>query len=77
MAQDEQQQSQGQQGQEQEASPEQQLARALTDIRKVQNMIELSYPNQGNAIHMLREAGDLVWSEIQRHQQQSQQQSSG
>jgi hypothetical protein len=66
------QQQQGQQGQ----SPEQRLARALTDVRKVQNMMEMNYPDQGNAISMLREAGDLVWSEIKRYQQ-AQQQSSG
>lgn len=69
------QQDQQQQGQ-QEQSPEQRLAQALTDIRKVQNMMEMQYPDQGSAISMLREAGDLVWSEIKRYQQ-SQQQSSG
>lgn len=68
---------QQQQQQQQEPSPEQRLGRALTDIRKVQNMMELSYPDQGNAIHMLREAGDLVWSEIKRTQQQAQQQNAG
>ena len=57
----------------QQQSPAQQLARAVTNIRKVQNMVELNYPNQGDAIHMLREAGDLVWAEIQRMQQQGQQ----
>lgn len=82
MTQGNQQQSQQQQGQQQqgqqqqEQSPEQRLARALTDVRKVQNMMEMNYPDQGNAIHMLREAGDLVWSEIKRLQQ-AQQQSSG
>ncbi|MCA1717618.1 MAG: hypothetical protein LC781_12615 [Actinobacteria bacterium] len=60
--------------QQQQQSPAQQLARAVTNIRKVQNMVELNYPNQGNAIHMLREAGDLVWAEIQRMQQQQGQQ---
>lgn len=73
------QQQQAQQQQQQEQSPEQKLARALADIRKVQNMIEMSYPDQGNEIHMLREAGDLVWGEVKRLQQQKaqQQQSSG
>jgi hypothetical protein len=61
-----------QQGQQQ-ASPLQVLGRALTDIRKVQNMLELNYPDQGDAIKMQREAGDLIWHEIQRLQQQSQQ----
>ena len=61
-------------GNQQQQSPAQQLARAVTNIRKVQNMVELNYPNQGDAIHMLREAGDLVWAEIQRMQQQQGQQ---
>jgi hypothetical protein len=60
-----------QQGQQQ-ANPLQVLGRALTDIRKVQNLLELKYPDQGDAIKMQREAGDLIWHEIQR-QQQSQQ----
>lgn len=50
------------------------LGRALTDIRKVQNLLELNYPDQGDAIKQQREAGDLVWKEIQRLQQQEQQQ---
>ena len=65
--------SQGDQQQgQQEPSPLQLLGRALTDIRKVQNLLELNYPDQGDAIKMQREAGDLVWSEIQRLQQQQQ-----
>ena len=60
-------------GQQQQQSPTQRLARALSDIRKVQNMVELNYPQQGDAIKMLREAGDLVWGEIERMQQQGQQ----
>lgn len=59
--------------QQQQQSPAQRLGRALTDIRKVQNLIELNYPGQGEAIKMLREAGDLVWEEIQRLQQGQQQ----
>lgn len=70
-----QQQGQQQQGQQQEQSPEQRLARALSDIRKVQNLMEMNYPDQGSAIGMLRESGDLVWSEIKRLRQS--QQSSG
>jgi len=66
--------NQQQQQQQQQQSPAQQLARAVTNIRKVQNMVELNYPNQGDAIHMLREAGDLVWAEVQRMQQQQGQQ---
>ena len=61
-----------QQGQQQ-PSPLQLLGRALTDIRKVQNLLELKYPNQEDAIKMQREAGDVVWNEIQRMQQQQQQ----
>jgi hypothetical protein len=57
---------------EQQANRLQVLGRALTDIRKVQNLLELEYPDQGDAIKMQREAGDLIWHEIQR-QQQSQQ----
>ncbi len=62
-----------QQQNQQQASPLQVLGRALTDIRKVQNLLELNYPDQGDAIKMQREAGDLIWHEIQRLQQQSQQ----
>jgi hypothetical protein len=69
-----QQQRQQQQQQQQQLSPAQRLARALQGIRQVQNMLELQAPQQGNAIAMLREAGDLVWGEIQRMQQQQQQQ---
>jgi hypothetical protein len=65
-------QQQGQQQEDQQPSPLQLLGRALTDIRKVQNLLELSYPDRGDAIKMQREAGDLVWNEIQRLQQQSQ-----
>jgi hypothetical protein len=36
-------------------------------------MVELNYPQRGDAIKMLREAGDLVWGEIERMQQQGQQ----
>jgi hypothetical protein len=68
-----QQQGQGQQ-QQQQASPQQLLGRALSDIRKVQNMLELNYPDQGEAIKMQREAGDLIWAQIQRMQQQQRQQ---
>ena len=67
-------QQQGQQEEGQQPSPLQLLGRALTDIRKVQNLLELQYPDQGDAIKMQREAGDLVWSEIQRMQQQQQSQ---
>ena len=67
--------AQGDQQQEgQQPNPLQLLGRALTDIRKVQNLLELKYPDQGDAIKMQREAGDLIWNEIQRMQQQQQNQ---
>jgi hypothetical protein len=68
-----QQQGEGQQ-QQQQASPQQLLGRALSDIRKVQNLLELNYPDQGEAIKMQREAGDLIWAQLQRMQQQQGQQ---
>ncbi len=52
------------------------LGRALTDIRKVQNLLELNYPDQTEAIKMQREAGDLIWQLIQGMQQQQDQQES-
>ena len=67
-------QAQQQQQQQQPPSIGQMLGRSLTDIRKVQNWLELNYPNQGEAIRMQREAGDLIWAVIQRMQQQQQQQ---
>jgi hypothetical protein len=65
-----QQQQQGQQQQQQQQSPAQRLARALQGIRQVQHLLELNSPQQTNAIAALRQAGDLVWAEIQRIQQQ-------
>jgi hypothetical protein len=50
------------------------LARALSEIRRVQNMLELNYPDQADAIRMQREAGDLIWQIIQAMQRQQQQQ---
>jgi hypothetical protein len=68
-------QAQGEQQQsQQQQSPAQMLARALSEIRRVQNMLELNYPNQADAIRMQREAGDLIWQIIQAMQQQEQQQ---
>jgi hypothetical protein len=64
--------TQGNQQGQQQASPLQLLGRALSDIRKVQNLLELNYPDQGEAIKMQREAGDLIWAQIQRMQQQQQ-----
>ncbi len=67
--------SQQQGGQQQQASPVQLMGRALTDIRKVQNMLEMQSPGQTEAIQLQREAGDLVWQVIQAMQQSQQQQS--
>jgi hypothetical protein len=80
MTQGNQQQGQGQQQQaqgQQQQSPAQMLTRALSEIRRVQNMLELNYPNQADAIKMQREAGDLIWQIIQSMQQQQQQQQQG
>jgi len=68
------QQQQGQGQQQQQASPLQLLGRALSDARKVQNLMEMNYPDQGDAIKMQREVGDLIWAVIQSMQQQDQQQ---
>ncbi len=65
-----QQQQGGQQQQQQQQSPVQLMGRALTDIRRVQNLLEMNYPNQTDAIRMQREAGDLIWQLIQGMQQQ-------
>lgn len=68
-----QQQGSGQQQQQQQQDPMQLMGGALANIRKVQNMLELNYPNQTDAIRMQREAGDVVWAMIRSMQQQSQQ----
>ena len=60
--------------QQQQQDPVQRLATALAHIRRVQNYIELNSPAQGDIINMMREAGDLVWGEIERIQQVRQQQ---
>jgi hypothetical protein len=67
------QQQQGQQQGQQQQDPMQLMGRALSNIRRVQNLLELNYPNQTDAIQMQREAGDVVWAMIQSMQQQSQQ----
>jgi hypothetical protein len=70
-----QQQAQGQQqqGGQQQQNPAQMLARALSEIRRVQNMLELNYPDQADAIKMQREAGDLIWQILQAMQRQQRQ----
>ena len=60
----------GQQQQNQQPSPVQKLGRTLANIRRVQSMLELNSPDQTDAIKMLRQAGDLVWEEIERQRQQ-------
>ena len=54
--------------------PLQALGQAADRIRKVQGHMEINAPAQENVINMLREAGDLIWAEIERRQQQQQQQ---
>jgi hypothetical protein len=60
--------------QQQAQDPVQRLAAALTNIRRVQNYMELNAPAQGEMINMLRQSGDVVWGEIERIQQVRQQQ---
>ncbi len=60
--------------QQQAQNPTQALGQAVDRIRRVQSAMELNAPAQENVINMLREAGDLIWAEIQRRQQQQQQQ---
>ena len=60
--------------QQQTQNPTQALAQAVDHIRRVQSAMELNAPAQENVIDMLRQAGDLVWAEIERRQQQQQQQ---
>ena len=63
----------GQQQQQQQQDPLQLMGRALSNIRKVQNLLEMNYPDQAEAIQMQRQAGDVVWAMIQSMQQQGQQ----
>jgi len=58
--------------QQQAQNPTQALGQAVDRIRRVQNAIELNAPAQENVINLLREAGDLIWAEIERRQQQQQ-----
>jgi hypothetical protein len=67
-----QQQGQQQQGQQQQPSPAQMLASALSGARQVQNVLEVNYPDQGEAIRVQRQVGDLIWGVIQRMRQQQQ-----
>lgn len=60
--------------QQQAQNPAQALAQAVEHIRRVQSAMELNAPAQDDVIAMLRQAGDLLWAEIERRQQQQQQQ---
>ena len=72
--QQQQQQGQQQQGQQQQQQdPVQLMGRALANIRRVQSLLEMNYPDQTEAIQMQRQAGDVVWAMIQSMQQQGQQ----
>lgn len=64
--------AEGNQQQQQQQNPLQLMGRALSDIRKVQSLLEMNYPDQTAAIRMQREAGDIVWQIIQTMQQQQQ-----
>jgi hypothetical protein len=56
--------------QQQAQNPVQALAQAVDHIRRVQSMMELNAPAQEDVINRLRQAGDLIWTEIERRQQQ-------
>ena len=60
--------------QPQAQNPAQALAQAVDHIRRVQSAMELNAPAQDEVIGMLRQAGDLIWAELERRQQQEQQQ---
>jgi uncharacterized coiled-coil DUF342 family protein len=62
--------------QQQAQDPTQALAQAVDHLRRVQSTMELNAPAQEEVINRLRQAGDLIWTEIERRQQQQQQQSS-
>ena len=59
--------------QQQAQNPMQALGQAVDHIRRVQSAMELNAPAQEEVIDMLRQAGDLIWAEIERRQEQQQQ----
>ena len=59
--------------QQQAQEPVQSLAQAVDHLRRVQSSMELNAPAREEAIGMLRQAGDLIWAETERRQQQQQQ----
>jgi hypothetical protein len=60
--------------QQQAQNSAQALAQAVDHIRRVQSAMELNAPAQDEVIGMLRQAGDLIWAELERRRQQQQQQ---
>jgi hypothetical protein len=65
--------TEGNNQQQSQQNPMQALGQAVDHIRRVQSAMELNAPAQENIIDMLRQAGDLIWAEIERRQQQQQQ----
>jgi hypothetical protein len=65
--------AEGKNQQQSQQNPMQALGRAVDHIRRVQSTMELNAPAQEEVIDMLRQAGDLIWIEIERRQQQQQQ----
>jgi len=59
--------------QQQAQNSAQALAQAVDRIRRVQSAMELNAPAQEEVIGMLRQAGDLIWAELERRRQQQQQ----
>jgi len=60
--------------QQSQQNPVQALGQAVDHLRRVQSAMELNAPAQEEVINMLRQAGDLIWAEIERRQEQQQQQ---
>jgi len=60
--------------QQQAQNPIQALGQAVDRLRRVQSMMELNAPAQEEVIARLRQAGDLIWAEIERRQEQQEQQ---
>ena len=64
--------AEGNNQQQSQQNPVRALGQAVDHIRRVQNTMELNAPAQEEVIDMLRQAGDLIWAEIERRQQQQQ-----
>jgi hypothetical protein len=62
--------TEGNNQQQSQQNPVQALGQAVDRIRRVQSTLELNAPAQEGVIDMLRQAGDLIWAEIERRQQQ-------